>query len=88
MKDTVEERIREFLFWADAEAGLSPNTVAAYRRDLADYRAFLGQKGVAPARIQAHHILAYMSALRRSGPQDQARQGEITPHEKATRSRP
>jgi integrase/recombinase XerD len=67
MMNTVEERIREFLSWADAEAGMRPNTVAAYRRDLADYRAFLGLKGVTPARIQAHHILAYLSALRRSG---------------------
>jgi integrase/recombinase XerD len=59
----VTEAIREFIQWAEAEAGLSPNTLAAYRRDLADYAVFCGNRN----RLKPADILAYLGALRRNG---------------------
>lgn len=63
----VQGIVREFLRWAATEAGLSPNTLAAYRRDLAGYAAFLGGRGIPPAQVRASHLLAYMASLRRAG---------------------
>jgi integrase/recombinase XerD len=53
---------REFLRWAQAEAGLSGNTVAAYRRDLEDYARFLGSRALARARPS--DVLRYLAHLR------------------------
>ena len=36
--------VEEFLSWMVAEKGRSANTLAAYRRDLADYAAFLTKR--------------------------------------------
>ncbi len=59
----MNDAVVEFLHWADAEAGLSANTLAAYRRDLADFTSFLGKRrGTRPS-----HVLAYLGALRRAG---------------------
>jgi len=57
---------REFLRWAEAEAGLSPNTVAAYRRDLADYARFLRERGRTTRRARPADVLAYLAHLRRA----------------------
>ena len=46
----MERSITEFLAWADAEAGMSANTIAAYRRDLVDFDAFLGSRQEVVAR--------------------------------------
>ena len=59
--------VPEFLRWAEVEAGHSPHTLAAYRRDLQDYDRFLGRRrrpldGARPA-----DILAYLADLRRRG---------------------
>ena len=59
---------REFLRWAEAEAGLSANTLAAYRRDLEDYGAFLAQRRHRRGdRARPGDVLAYLGHLRRSG---------------------
>jgi len=57
--------ISEFLHWTEAEAGLSPNTVAAYRRDLADFAGFLQRRKREVARPA--DVLAYLGRLRRAG---------------------
>jgi integrase/recombinase XerD len=57
---------REFLRWVEAEAGLSRNTVAAYRRDLEDYARFLGARK-APARARPQDVVAYLGRLRSEG---------------------
>lgn len=44
---TVEDAVDDFLGHIRVERGLSPNTVAAYRRDLAGYVAFLAGRGIA-----------------------------------------
>jgi integrase/recombinase XerD len=53
--------------WLTAERGLAANTVAAYRRDLRRYAAFLPAWGVVAARITEADIAAYAQTLR-SGP--------------------
>jgi len=58
----VPER-REFLRWAEAEAGLARNTLLAYRRDLEDYARFLGRK----RRVRPRDVVAYLAHLRKSG---------------------
>ncbi len=49
----------EYLSWLAVERGRSPNTLAAYRRDLATYEARLGDRGrstldAGPAEVEAH----------------------------------
>ncbi len=56
-----------FLRWGEAEAGLAPNTLAAYRRDLADYGAFLAGRRRAPPSLRPPDLLAYLGALRAAG---------------------
>jgi integrase/recombinase XerD len=56
---------REFRRWAEAEAGLSPNTVAAYRSDLADYAGFLARRRRSLAATRPADVLDYLRDLRR-----------------------
>lgn len=46
MRDALVTQIERFLDHLTVERGLSPNTVAAYRRDLARYRGFLVGRGI------------------------------------------
>jgi len=63
----VDDLRREFLRWAEAEAALSPHTLAAYRRDLEDYAAFLRRRGRRPQRTRPGDVLAYLRHLRSAG---------------------
>jgi integrase/recombinase XerD len=63
----VDDLGREFLRWAEVEAGLSRHTLAAYRRDLEDYAGFLRGRGQRTGRVRPGDILAYLGHLRRSG---------------------
>ncbi len=58
---------REFLRWVEAEACLSRNTVAAYRRDLEDYARFLAARRRAPRRARPHDVVEYLARLRALG---------------------
>src|SRR6266542_5437503 len=49
MGSTSSAQIERFLDYLAAERGLSPHTLAAYRRDLARYRAYLSGRGVEDA---------------------------------------
>jgi len=60
----IEALTVEFLRWAEAEAGLARNTIAAYRRDLADYGAFAARRRGA---LRTPDILAYLGGLRQAG---------------------
>jgi integrase/recombinase XerD len=55
--------IEAFLDMACAERGASENTLAAYRRDLADYRDFLAGRGASIATATAEHARAHLAAL-------------------------
>jgi integrase/recombinase XerD len=46
------------------ERGLSPNSVAAYRRDLAVWRRFCGERGIDPLRVTEDDLTDYLEALR------------------------
>ena len=46
-----------------AERGAAPNTVAAYRRDLDDYTAFLAGRGASPHDADARLIRGYLADL-------------------------
>ena len=59
--------VEEFLTWLAAEKGRSPNTLAAYRRDLRAYVAWLTERGVALGMVGEADITAYVGALRGGG---------------------
>ena len=63
----MHQLVREFLDWARAEAGMSANTVAAYRRDLADYEGFLDGAGVDLERSRPGDVVAYLRHVRGRG---------------------
>jgi integrase/recombinase XerD len=66
-KADVDVERREFLRWVEAEACLSRNTLAAYRRDLEDYGHFLAARRRAPPRARPHDVVEYLAHLRALG---------------------
>ena len=62
----MDADVTEFLRWAEVEAGLSRNTRDAYRRDLADYGAWLARRGRRFAASRPADVLGYLSSLRRA----------------------
>jgi len=57
--------IAEFINYLSVECGSSPNTVAAYRRDLIAFARHLAKAGVlAPNRIRTAHVMAYVAVLK------------------------
>ncbi|MFV0282142.1 MAG: site-specific tyrosine recombinase XerD [Rhodoblastus sp.] len=56
-----------FLDMIAAERGAARNTIEAYRRDLADYVAFLGRHGADTAKADTAIIRAYLSDLQTRG---------------------
>ncbi|MGQ9581202.1 MAG: site-specific integrase, partial [Armatimonadota bacterium] len=42
----MDAHIQKFLDWLSVERGLSPNTLAAYARDLVQFAAFAESRGV------------------------------------------
>lgn len=59
--------IEIFLEMMAAERGAAPNTLAAYRRDLQDYEAFLLKRGDDVLDASANDIRAYLSRLEAAG---------------------
>jgi len=57
----------EFLSWLAVERGRSPNTLAAYRRDLAAYVEFLSGRGLAVAAVTEAVVEDYVAFLRAAG---------------------
>lgn len=58
---TTDPLVSEFLDYVRYERGLSPNTVAAYRRDLAAVSTFLHAVGAAPGSATGEEIRAYFA---------------------------
>jgi integrase/recombinase XerD len=56
--------VEEYLSWLVAERGRSANTLAAYRRDLVRYVAWLTGRGVTPAAAASADLEAYVADLR------------------------
>lgn len=64
MSDDLESRVKAHLEHLSVERGLSANTLAAYRRDLARYRVFLDTRGCANfAAIERADISAFLASL-------------------------
>ena len=59
--------VEAFLEMMSAERGASANTLASYRRDLADYAAHAGRRGADLADVEPTDIRAYLDGLARRG---------------------
>ena len=60
--------LQAFLDSLAVERGLSPNTIAAYERDLWEHLSFLAARGVRDlGGVEESHLIVYLGRLRRSG---------------------
>ena len=59
--------VEDFLTWLAAERGRSVNTLAAYRRDLRGYVAWLTDRSVSLADADEPTIASYVAAIRATG---------------------
>jgi integrase/recombinase XerD len=59
--------VEELLSWLAVEKGRAPNTLAAYRRDLAAYVEFLAGRGVALGEVTERVVEDYLALLRAAG---------------------
>ncbi len=57
----------EFLSWLTVERGRAANTLAAYRRDLRAYEAWLAERGVALGQVSESDVVDYVAQLWASG---------------------
>jgi integrase/recombinase XerD len=64
---TLSRDAEEFLSWLAVEKGRAPNTVAAYRRDLAAYEEFLTGRGLAVQGVTEAVVEDYVAFLRAAG---------------------
>ncbi|HEU4754841.1 MAG TPA: site-specific tyrosine recombinase XerD, partial [Armatimonadota bacterium] len=62
-----EPAIQEFRDHLRGERGLSPHTVAAYQRDLAEAAAFFRDRGVALPDLEREELFAFVARLQRLG---------------------
>ncbi|MGI8942437.1 MAG: site-specific integrase, partial [Actinomycetota bacterium] len=58
----------DFLTYVSAERGLAPNTVSAYRRDLATWLAYCRGEGLDPARAAPRDVTDFLARLRDGRP--------------------
>lgn len=56
--------VEEFLVWLAVERGRAANTLAAYRRDLQAYEAWLRSRGVAVGQVDEGDVATYVAHLR------------------------
>ena len=64
MATPVERLVRSYLDHLTVERGASPHTVAAYRRDLTRYTAFLAGRGIGdPAGVTDADVAAFLASL-------------------------
>ncbi|HUU53686.1 MAG TPA: site-specific tyrosine recombinase XerD [Armatimonadota bacterium] len=62
------DALQEFLDALVVERGLSPNTIAAYRRDVREHLLFVQGEGVeSPAGVEESHLIVCLGRLRRKG---------------------
>jgi integrase/recombinase XerD len=63
--DRLSEYLAEYETWLRVERGLAPNSLAAYRRDLNRYAAYLRRVGeLDPAAVSEATVAAYIDELR------------------------
>lgn len=61
--DELPDGADEFLLWLAAERGRAANTLAAYRRDLRAYAAWLRARDLTVAAVTEEDLAAYLAAL-------------------------
>jgi integrase/recombinase XerD len=59
----LEAHIRSFLNYLRVEKGLSPNTIHAYRRDMAKFAEFAAKQKIAAAQIERSHVVDFLRTL-------------------------
>ncbi len=59
--------VEDFLSWLATERGRSANTIAAYRRDLSGYAAWLAERGSAVEAVSTAQLEAFLGDRRRAG---------------------
>ena len=60
----IDPAVQRFLDQLTVERGLSPNTIAAYRRDLARYAAFLEHRGIAsPDEVEPADVRSFVASI-------------------------
>jgi len=59
--------VEELLSWLAVERGRSPNTLAAYRRDLRAYSEWLRERGLGLGAVHTNDVEDYVHALRADG---------------------
>ena len=64
----LDQWIDEFLSYAEFEKGLAAHTIAAYRRDLRMWRAFLARRRVKARAVKTAHVTDFIEALRTGRP--------------------
>jgi integrase/recombinase XerD len=65
MPTTMDLAVRRYLDYLAVERGLAANTLAAYRRDLRRYAAWLAERGLDdPATASEDDLVAFLGALR------------------------
>ena len=62
-----KDLLDDYLTYLLVEKGLSPNTLQAYRRDLAKFVVFLQTDGCPPAEATQAHVLGFLRVLREQG---------------------
>ena len=63
-RTAIDHAITEYLQLMGVERGLAANTLAAYRRDLTRYAAYLAGAGcTAPGQVTRHHVTGFVQAL-------------------------
>ena len=63
--DDLSRLLAEHQTWLAVERGVSANTLAAYRRDLAAYQAFLRARGITdPAAVAEETVAAFVETLK------------------------
>ncbi|MGA7226307.1 MAG: site-specific tyrosine recombinase XerD [Candidatus Acidiferrales bacterium] len=59
----MEGHIRSFLNYLRVEKGLSPNTIQAYRRDMAKFAEFAAKQKLAANQIERRHVVDFLRTL-------------------------
>lgn len=64
----VDTYIAEYLGYLSVERGASPHTITAYRRDLAEYSAFLALRDItSPGAVTREDVTSFIGSLRAKG---------------------
>ena len=61
----MEAQVRTFLSYLRVEKGLSDNTIQAYRRDMAKFAVFAGERKVGVMELRREHVVDFLGTLYR-----------------------